>query len=42
MLWVNVDPEFQWIKEVDIEQADSTWQFVLKYERNALLQLKVN
>jgi transcription initiation factor TFIID subunit 2 len=40
VLWINVDPEFQWIKEVEIEQADSTWQFVIKYERNALLQLK--
>ena len=41
VLWVEVDPEGQWIKSIELEQSDSTWQYVLKHERNAVTQIKV-
>ena len=41
VLWVGVDPEGQWIKSIELEQSDSTWQYVLKHERNAVTQIKV-
>eukprot|EP00731_Ephydatia_muelleri_P018686 Em0011g726a len=40
ILWVRVDPDFQWIRRVNMEQADTIWQCVLKYERDATAQIE--
>eukprot|EP00731_Ephydatia_muelleri_P017708 Em0010g806a len=40
ILWVRVDPDFQWIRKVNMEQADTTWQCILKYERDATAQVE--
>ena len=39
ILWVQVDPDYQWIRELKMEQSDTTWMNVLKYERDAMAQL---
>ena len=41
VLWVRLDPEFQWLRLLTVEQADSVWQCLLKYERDANAQLEV-
>ena len=38
-MWVHLDPDFQWIRELRMEQSDVTWMNVLKYERNGIAQL---
>ena len=42
VLWINVDPEGQWLKKAELEQSDNTWQYVLRYERSATMQIKVS
>lgn len=39
ILWLRVDPDFQWIRQLTTEQSDTTWQNMLKYERDAAAQL---
>ena len=39
VLWVRVDPEYQWIRQLSLEQSDIVWQCLLKYERDANAQL---
>ena len=39
VLWVRVDPEFQWIRQLVMEQSDTVWHCLLKYERDANAQL---
>ena len=39
ILWVRVDPDYQWIRRLSTEQSDTTWQNMLKYERDATAQL---
>ena len=39
MLWVRVDPEYQWIRQLTMEQSDTIWHCLLKYERDANAQL---
>ncbi len=39
ILWVRVDPDLQWICQLSTEQSDTTWQYMLKYERDATFQL---
>lgn len=41
VLWVRLDPEFQWLRLLAMEQADTVWQCLLKYERDANAQLEV-
>lgn len=36
---MRVDPDFQWIRRLTTEQSDTTWQNMLKYERDAIAQL---
>ena len=39
VLWVRVDPDYQWIRHLAMEQADTVWHCLLKYERDANAQL---
>jgi transcription initiation factor TFIID subunit 2 len=39
VLWVRVDPEYQWIRQLTLEQSDTIWHCLLKYERDANAQL---
>ena len=39
VLWVRVDPEYQWIRQLMLEQSDTIWHCLLKYERDANAQL---
>ena len=39
ILWVRVDPDFQWIRQLSTEQSDTTWQTLLRHERDAVAQL---
>ena len=39
VLWVRVDPEYQWIRQLVLDQSDIVWQCLLKYERDASAQL---
>ncbi len=39
ILWVRVDPDYQWIRQLSTEQSDTTWQHMLRYERDATAQL---
>ena len=41
VLWVRVDPEFLWLRLLTMEQADTVWHCLLKYERDANAQLEV-
>ncbi len=41
VLWVRVDPELQWMRQVNMEQSDVIWQCMLKYERDAVAQIEV-
>ena len=38
-MWVRVDPEYQWIRQLALDQSDIVWQCLLKYERDANAQL---
>ncbi len=40
VLWVRVDPEFQWLRQVFMEQSDTVWNCLLKFERDACSQLE--
>lgn len=40
ILWLRIDPDFQWIRRVNMEQADTIWQCILKYERDATAQIE--
>lgn len=42
VLWIRVDPEYQWLRRLNMEQADTIWQCMLRYERDATAQLEVN
>ena len=39
ILWVQVDPDFQWVRGLLLEQSDTTWMNVLRYHRSANAQL---
>ena len=39
VLWIRVDPEYQWIRQLTLEQSDTIWHCLLKYERDANAQL---
>ena len=39
VLWVRVDPKYQWIRQLTLEQSDTIWHCLLKYERDANAQL---
>ena len=41
MLWLRVDPEYQWVRQLVMEQPDSIWHNMLKYERDVLAQVEV-
>ena len=40
ILWVQVDPDYQWIRDLRLEQSDTTWMNVLRYDRSANTQLE--
>ena len=40
ILWVRVDPDYQWLRLLSTEQSDTTWQHMLRYERDATAQLQ--
>ena len=42
VLWVKVDPDMQWIRQISMQQSDTVCQCVLKYDRDAVAQLEVN
>ena len=41
VMWVRVDPEMQWIRRMNMQQPDTVWQNIIKYERDAVAQLEV-
>lgn len=42
VLWLRVDPEFQWLRQLVVEQPDTIWHNILKYERDAVAQVEVS
>ena len=40
VLWVRVDPEFQWLRHMVVEQPDTVWHNLLKYERDVVAQVE--
>ena len=40
-LWLRVDPDHAWIRQVTIEQPDTVWCMMLKYERDPNAQIMV-
>ena len=42
VLWLRVDPEFQWLRQLSVEQPDTLWHSMLKYERDAVAQVEVS
>ena len=42
MLWLRIDPEFQWLRQLVVEQPDTVWHSMLKYERDAVAQVEVS
>lgn len=40
VLWVKVDPDMQWIRQISMQQSDTVCQCVLKYDRDAVAQLE--
>ena len=41
-MWLRVDPEYQWVRQLVVEQPDSIWHNMLKYERDVLAQVEVS
>ena len=41
VMWVRVDPDMQWIRRMNMQQPDTVWQNIIKYERDAVAQLEV-
>lgn len=39
ILWLRVDPDHAWIRQVTIEQPDTVWCMLLKYERDPNAQI---
>ena len=42
VLWLRIDPEFQWLRQLVVEQPDTVWHSMLKYERDAVAQVEVS
>ena len=42
ILWLRVDPDHAWIRQVTIEQPDTVWCMLLKYERDPNAQIMVS
>ena len=42
VLWLRVDPEYQWVRQLVMEQPDTIWHNMLKYERDVLAQVEVS
>ena len=42
VLWLRVDPEYQWVRQLVLEQPDTIWHNMLKYERDVLAQVEVS
>ena len=42
VLWLRVDPDHAWIRQVTIEQPDTVWCMMLKYERDPNAQIMVS
>ena len=42
VLWLRVDPEYQWLRQLSIEQPDTIWQSMLRYERDPVAQIEVS
>jgi transcription initiation factor TFIID subunit 2 len=40
VLWLRVDPELQWLRQLSTEQPDTVWHSMLKYERDAVAQIE--
>ena len=40
-MWVRVDPEMQWLRQLNPVQSDTTWINLLQFERDAIGQLQV-
>jgi len=41
VLWVRIDPEVTWLRQVTFEQPDYMWQYQLKHERDVIAQSEV-
>ena len=41
VLWVRIDPEVTWLRQVTFEQPDYMWQYQLRHERDVTAQSEV-
>lgn len=41
VLWVRIDPEVTWLRQVTFEQPDYMWQYQLRHERDVIAQSEV-
>ncbi len=42
VLWVRIDPEVTWLRQVTFEQPDYMWQYQLRHERDVTAQSEVH
>lgn len=42
VLWVRIDPEVTWLRQVTFEQPDYMWQYQLRHERDVIAQSEVS
>ncbi len=41
VLWLRIDPDMTWTRQVCLEQPDYMWQYQLRYERDVTSQIEV-
>ena len=41
VLWVKVDMDMAWLANMYIQQSDTTLHHIIKYDRDAISQMKV-
>ena len=42
VLWIRIDPDMTWGRQVNLEQPDYMWQYQLRYERDVTSQIEVS
>ncbi|XP_048582004.1 transcription initiation factor TFIID subunit 2 isoform X3 [Nematostella vectensis] len=40
VLWLRIDPEVTWLRQVSFEQPDYMWQYQLRHERDIMAQVQ--
>ena len=41
VLWIRIDPDMTWLRQVTLHQPDYMWQYQLRYERDITSQIEV-